>query len=161
MQRLGLVLRVIGALAVALACAGAAPAPSSHVQILLLESKRSLGDGQLALFLMSPDTRTAVRAALAIGRTKLPAGEPLLAAHLKDSRDAVRAVAHVQCLEARPEPGGLLTTIQLLWRLPFEIPKFPLYAKSHPTQLRQMKTCCSGGSEHAWQAGRCASHAFP
>jgi peptidyl-prolyl cis-trans isomerase B (cyclophilin B) len=42
---------------------------------------------------MSQDTRTAVRAALAIGRTKLPAGEPLLAAHLTDSRDAVRAMS--------------------------------------------------------------------
>ena len=34
-----------------------------------------------------------MRAALAIGRTKLAAGEPLLAAHLKDRRDAVRAMS--------------------------------------------------------------------
>ncbi len=93
MQRLGLVLKVIGALAVVWACAGAAPPPGNYVQILSLESRRSLGDGELAHFLISPDTATAVRAALAIGRTKLPAGEPLLAAQLKDSRDAVRAMS--------------------------------------------------------------------
>ena len=113
MQRLGLVLRVIGALAVALACAGAAPAPPSYVQILLLESRRSLGDGQLALFLTSPDTRTAVRAALAIGRTKLPAGEPLLAAQLKDSRDAVRAmcVYGLGLLATGAEPAALTLAV--------------------------------------------------
>jgi peptidyl-prolyl cis-trans isomerase B (cyclophilin B) len=109
MQRLGLVLKVTVALAAAWACAGAAPAPGSYAQILSLESRRSLGNGQLALFLISPDTRTAVRAALAIGRTKLPAGEPLLAAHLTDSRDAVRAMSvfSLGLLATGAEPGAL------------------------------------------------------
>jgi cyclophilin family peptidyl-prolyl cis-trans isomerase/HEAT repeat protein len=61
--------------------------------MLGLEQGRSLGDGVLAHFLASPDERVAVRAALAIGRTKQPAGEPLLAEHLDDPRDSVRAMS--------------------------------------------------------------------
>ncbi|HEY1656138.1 MAG TPA: peptidylprolyl isomerase [Candidatus Tumulicola sp.] len=71
----------------------AAAAPQPYLQILTLESKRSLGDGALARRVASPDARIAARAALAIGRTKLPAGEPLLAAHLSDPRIPVRALA--------------------------------------------------------------------
>lgn len=63
-------------------------------QIVSLERQRSLGaQGELAKFLSDPDERTAARAALAIGRTKQPAGVPLLKAHLRDKRDAVRAMA--------------------------------------------------------------------
>ena len=69
---------------------GAVPG-STAVEIVRLEAQRSLGGGQLAALLASPDEATAARAALAIGRTKLPAGVPLLEAHLGDRRDAVRA----------------------------------------------------------------------
>ncbi len=69
---------------------GAVP-DSTAVEIVRLESQRSLGDGQLAALLASSDEEIAARAALAIGRTKLEAGVPLLEAHLKDPRDAVRA----------------------------------------------------------------------
>ncbi len=63
------------------------------VRILQLESGRSLGDGMLASALQSKDEKIAVRAALAIGRTKQPAGISLLRAHLTDGRDAVRAMS--------------------------------------------------------------------
>lgn len=63
------------------------------VRILQLEASRSLGDGMLASALNSRDEGIAVRAALAIGRTKQPAGVPLLLGHLVDSRDAVRAMS--------------------------------------------------------------------
>ncbi|MGB6987401.1 MAG: peptidylprolyl isomerase [Candidatus Aquilonibacter sp.] len=56
-----------------------------------LEAQRSLGNGRLAELLASPDDATAARAALAIGRVRLDVGVPLLAAHLADRRDAVRA----------------------------------------------------------------------
>jgi peptidyl-prolyl cis-trans isomerase B (cyclophilin B) len=69
---------------------GAVPA-SITVDIVRLESQRSLGGGRLAALLASGDAATAARAALAIGRTKLEAGVPLLAAHLSDPRDPVRA----------------------------------------------------------------------
>ena len=74
----------------ALVFLGAVPA-SAPLEIVRLESQRTLGDGRLAALLGSADDATAARAALAIGRTKLLAGVPLLAAHLKDRRDAVRA----------------------------------------------------------------------
>lgn len=69
---------------------GAVPATTAQ-EIVRLESRRSLGDGQLALALASPDEAIAARAALAIGRARLDSGVPLLAAHLTDRRDAVRA----------------------------------------------------------------------
>ncbi len=65
--------------------------PSTLRQIIGCEAKRSLCDGRLATLLASTDEATAARAALAIGRTELPAGIPLLAAHLKDRRAPVRA----------------------------------------------------------------------
>ena len=77
-------------LGAALLFLGAVPGTTS-TDILTLESQRSLGDGRLAALLGSPDEATAARAALAIGRTKLEAGIPLLEGHLKDGRDAVRA----------------------------------------------------------------------
>lgn len=69
---------------------GAMPA-STGVEILRFEAQRSLGDGRLAALLGSPDAATAARAALAIGRTKQPAGVVPLEGHLTDRRDAVRA----------------------------------------------------------------------
>jgi cyclophilin family peptidyl-prolyl cis-trans isomerase/HEAT repeat protein len=92
LQRLGLVLRSAALIALA-GTLGTVPGPSPYKQILILERQRSLGNGQLGRLLDSTDERVAVRAALAIGRTKLPAGEPLLAAHAGDARDAVRAMS--------------------------------------------------------------------
>jgi peptidyl-prolyl cis-trans isomerase B (cyclophilin B) len=69
---------------------GAIPA-NTAVEIVRLESQRTLGEGRLGALLSSTDDATAARAALAIGRTKLEAGVPLLEAHLRDRRDAVRA----------------------------------------------------------------------
>jgi peptidyl-prolyl cis-trans isomerase B (cyclophilin B) len=69
---------------------GAIPA-NTAVEIVHLESLRSLGGGRLAALLASPDEGTAARAALAIGRARLLAGVPLLEAHTSDRRDAVRA----------------------------------------------------------------------
>ena len=68
-------------------------APDPYARILTLESTRSLGDGELARYLASPDARLASRAALAIGRTRLAAGAPLLLAFVGDSRAPVRAFA--------------------------------------------------------------------
>ncbi|MDE2481146.1 MAG: peptidylprolyl isomerase [bacterium] len=70
-----------------------AVSPSNLRSMVTLESQRSLGAGQLAAFLDSSDEATAARAALAIGRTKLPAGIPLLEAHLDDRRASVRALS--------------------------------------------------------------------
>ena len=72
---------------------GAAPAPAPYPTMLRLERARSLGSGQLAAYLASADEPIAVRAALAIGRTKQPAGVALLEAHLRDPRDAVKAMS--------------------------------------------------------------------
>ncbi|HKE36121.1 MAG TPA: peptidylprolyl isomerase [Candidatus Baltobacteraceae bacterium] len=82
-------------LVLVLGCLAAAvpPAGGVFVQMTELESKRSLGDGTLARFLASQDETIAVRAALAIGRTKKPAGAELLAAHAGDARVAVRAMS--------------------------------------------------------------------
>ena len=82
-------LGVTAVLAAAWLLVGAAPV--ARTELIRLESQRSLGDGALAAALASPETATAARAALAIGRTKRPAGIPLLEAHLHDPRDAVRA----------------------------------------------------------------------
>jgi len=67
--------------------------PDPYVQIIGLEASRSLGDGRLAAFANSKDERVSVRALLAIGRTRLQAGVPLLEPHLKDSSAAQRAMA--------------------------------------------------------------------
>ncbi len=79
-------------MALALVLVGAVPA-ATNTLIVRYESQRSLGDGRLAALLGSPDDATAARAALAIGRTKLAAGVPLLEGHLHDRRDAVRAMS--------------------------------------------------------------------
>lgn len=81
-----------------------APPPDPYARILTLESARSLGNGELAGYLASTDTRLAARAALAIGRTRLAAGAPLLLAHTTDGRAPVRAFAvYGLGLIARPE----------------------------------------------------------
>lgn len=68
-------------------------APNPYVQIAQLEQLRSLGNGRLAQFLSSTDRPLAIRAALAIGRTKQRAGVALLSAHLRDRNDGMRAMA--------------------------------------------------------------------
>lgn len=74
-------------------CLGAAPSPAGpEVQITQLERARSLGDGRLAAFLNGPDRLVAIRAALAIGRSKRPAGILLLRAHVHDRDGAMRAM---------------------------------------------------------------------
>jgi peptidyl-prolyl cis-trans isomerase B (cyclophilin B) len=62
-------------------------------QLLGDEARRSLADGRLAALLTSPNTQTAARAALAIGRTKQPGGARLLELHISDPRIAVRALS--------------------------------------------------------------------
>jgi len=67
--------------------------PNPYVQIIGLEASRSLGDGRLAAFANGKDPQVSLRALLAIGRTRLQAGVPLLVAHLKDADAAHRAMA--------------------------------------------------------------------
>lgn len=88
-------------LTVALGCILASPllaraepsAVNPYLQIERLEQARSLGDGQLAQLLHGHDRLLAIRAALAIGRTKDQAGLPLLkpAAGARDT--ALRGMA--------------------------------------------------------------------
>lgn len=92
MQEFRFSLRSLAIIALAAVLVGAVPAATSPAMVRL-ESERSLGDGRLAALLASPDEATAARAALAIGRTKLEAGVPLLEGHLSDRRDAVRAMS--------------------------------------------------------------------
>ncbi len=61
--------------------------PGVFVQITRLDAARDLGNGALAGFLSSCDRQTAIRAALAIGRTKKNAGVPLLANRYAGSTD--------------------------------------------------------------------------
>jgi peptidyl-prolyl cis-trans isomerase B (cyclophilin B) len=70
------------------------PAPANpYVQIERLEAARSLGNGALAGFVTSSDRRVAIRAALAIGRTKQSAGVPLLLRRVGDSDIGMRATS--------------------------------------------------------------------
>lgn len=81
-------------LALVLTLGAMSPPPGNpYVQITRLEQARSLGAGQLAQFLNSGDRRVALRAALAIGRTKQADGIPLLLPHTGDRNDAMRAMA--------------------------------------------------------------------
>ena len=66
---------------------------SAFVQITRLEAARDLGNGALAGFLASCDKTVAIRAALAIGRTRKSAGVPLLLAHVGDPDPAIRATS--------------------------------------------------------------------
>lgn len=88
---------MVGLLTVAsclcLALGGMAMAAGSFtVRIVKFEQARSLGNGALARLLDSPDETVARRAALAIGRTKQPAGLPLLLARAHSPDPAMRAL---------------------------------------------------------------------
>lgn len=81
-------------LVLVLSLAGMSPPPvNPYVAITRLEQARSLGSGQLAQFLTSGDRSVALRAALAIGRSKQADGIALLAPHASDRDDAMRAMA--------------------------------------------------------------------
>lgn len=80
-------------LALTAALGVSAPPPPPYVQIEQMERARSLGNGRLAEFLSSKDRLVALRAALAIGRTKQPAGIPLLEHHQHDRDAAMRAMS--------------------------------------------------------------------
>lgn len=67
--------------------------PSAFVQITRLEAGRDLGNGALARYLGSCNHDVAVRAALAIGRTKKAAGVALLAPRTRDADIGMRAIA--------------------------------------------------------------------
>ncbi|NNM98808.1 MAG: hypothetical protein HKL91_03295 [Candidatus Eremiobacteraeota bacterium] len=72
---------------------GAVPATPKATRLLMLEQRRSLGHGALARMLDTGGTLLAVRAALALGRTKQAAAAPVLLNHVADSRPAVRALS--------------------------------------------------------------------
>jgi len=73
----------------------ASSASDPMIQILNYERSRSLGKGRLTAFLHDRDAGVAARAALAIGRTRLPQGAAALMEVLRDGGDAVpvRAMA--------------------------------------------------------------------
>ena len=73
--------------------AASAAGPDPYRTLIALESARSLGNGALADLLNGSDRTLAARAALAIGRTKDPAGAPLLQRHLHDADPGVRAMS--------------------------------------------------------------------
>ena len=77
----------------ALVCAASAAGPDPYRTLIALESARSLGNGALADMLNGSDRTLAARAALAIGRTKDPAGAALLQRHLRDADPGVRAMS--------------------------------------------------------------------
>lgn len=79
-------------LTLVLALGISAPPPGVYVQIDGLEQARSLGNGRLGGFLNSNDRSVALRAALAIGRTKQTAGIPLLERRTHDRDPAMRAM---------------------------------------------------------------------
>lgn len=62
------------------------------VQIEQLEQVRSLGNGRLASFLSSTNRQVAVRAALALGRTKQPGALPVLLHRVNDRDPILRAM---------------------------------------------------------------------
>lgn len=81
-------------LVLVLSLGGSAPAaPDPYVEVVQLEQARSLGNGRLAQYLSSTNRPLAVRAALAIGRSKQASGVRLLTAHVHDSDVAMRAMA--------------------------------------------------------------------
>ena len=67
--------------------------PSVYIQITRLEGFRDLGNGALARFLHSCDRAVAIRAALAIGRSKNPYGAPLLLPYVENRDAALRAMS--------------------------------------------------------------------
>lgn len=74
-------------------CAVQAGPPDPYRTLIALEGARSLGNGVLGDMLNGNDRTLAARAALAIGRTKDPAGAPLLVRHLHDPDPGVRAMS--------------------------------------------------------------------
>ncbi len=84
---------LIQAVAFSLVSAVAGAAANPYVQVERFEAARSLGNGVLAGFLDSGDRRVAIRAALAIGRTKKAQGVTLLARHAADRDIALRAMS--------------------------------------------------------------------
>jgi cyclophilin family peptidyl-prolyl cis-trans isomerase len=94
----------------ALAVALTAASPSPYRDILAAERTRSLDSGRLAADL-DKDAPIAARAALAIGRTKDPAGAAPLRAHIGASDPTVRAmvVFALGLLSDRPALAALQT----------------------------------------------------
>jgi peptidyl-prolyl cis-trans isomerase B (cyclophilin B) len=92
LKRIGAPLLCCAALALQWASAAPAP-PNPYVEIVQLEKSRSLGNGRLAALLDGGDRRLALRAALAIGRTKRPAGIPLLERRASGGDPSMRAMA--------------------------------------------------------------------
>ncbi|MDQ6823213.1 MAG: peptidylprolyl isomerase [Candidatus Eremiobacteraeota bacterium] len=85
---------LIQATVLLMVCSAAAPAPiDPYVRILQLEQARSLGGSELAEYLNGRDRPLALRAALAIGRTRLRDGSVLLAPRMRDSDPSMRAMA--------------------------------------------------------------------
>jgi peptidyl-prolyl cis-trans isomerase B (cyclophilin B) len=75
------------------ALAASAPPPPALVQIEQLESARSLGNGRLKQLVNSEDRAVAMRAVLAIGRTKRSGGIAVLVKRANDRDAAMRALA--------------------------------------------------------------------
>ncbi len=97
-----------------LALGGAsAVAPNPYMEIVQLEASRSLGNGQLADFVSSSDRAIALRAALAIGRTKQASGLPLLQRHVRDRDPAMRAMAvyGIGLIGGEGAVGSVLSTL--------------------------------------------------
>ena len=89
---------------------GAPGVAAVTTRILELERQRSLGDGELARYLDSADSAIAARAALAIGRTKQPAGVAPLLAHLSAPDPGERAMlVYALGLLALPQTRAALT----------------------------------------------------
>lgn len=69
------------------------PPAGFAVEMTRFEAARTLGNGALAGFLRSCDPAVAIRAALAIGRSKNPYGVPLLLPRVRDRNLALRAMS--------------------------------------------------------------------
>lgn len=87
-----LVKPLLALLSVLLFAVAAGPAQEPYQTIQVLESTRSLGGGTLSAYLNGSDPAIAARAALAIGRSKQPAGVALLTPHLRESEAGFRAM---------------------------------------------------------------------
>jgi peptidyl-prolyl cis-trans isomerase B (cyclophilin B) len=98
----------------ATATASAQAPPDPYAIVLRLEAARSLGSGELAADLNGTDEALAARAALAIGRTRLAAGSPVLIPHAwSDKRVAVRALS-VYGLGLIGRPDGVVAVVRAL-----------------------------------------------
>jgi cyclophilin family peptidyl-prolyl cis-trans isomerase len=90
-------------------CTGVSPVPPDpYTQIIGLEASRSLGAGRLAEYANGKDERLAVRALLALGRTRDVQAAPILLGHMHDRSLARRAMAvYGLGLVGRPEDAGV------------------------------------------------------